>query len=90
MSEYNPPLLIPFPIGFSVVYELAVSEGTSLISLGEGAEAIMFLEPEISAVMSVTKNIKLKSIVDGLPEARQVCFLWSFRYKVCRETSHVS
>lgn len=53
-----------------MVYELAVSTETSLISLGEGAEAIMFLEPEVTSVMAVTKNIKLKSIVDGLPEAR--------------------
>ena len=55
------------------MYELSVSGGTSLVNLGEGAESILFLEPELLLGSQVTKNIKMKSIVDGVPEARCVC-----------------
>lgn len=83
-SEGDLLRVVSFP-GFSVVYELAVSDGTSLISLGEGAESIMFLEPEISPIMSVTKNIKLKSIVDGLPDARLAKLLVKRKFKEAEE-----
>ncbi|KAG0729033.1 Kinetochore-associated protein 1 [Chionoecetes opilio] len=54
---------------FSTVYELGVSRGSALVTLGEGAESILFLEPELLPLTALTKNIKMKSIVDGLPEA---------------------
>lgn len=41
--------------------------------LGEGAESVLFLEPEVIPDAKLIKNIKMKSIVDGVPEARYVC-----------------
>lgn len=57
-------------VEFQTVYELAVNSGTKLVNIGEGAESITFLEPDVSCVTGVINNIKLKSIVDGVPEAR--------------------
>lgn len=58
--------------GFTKVYELNVNESTSLVHTGEGAESIMFLEPDFDFITHATSCLKVKSIVDGVPEARSV------------------
>lgn len=55
---------------FSTVYELVVDNKTKLVNMSEGAESIMFLEPDINCGSSASSSLKLKSIVDGVPEAR--------------------
>lgn len=62
--------------GFTKVYELSVNESTSLVHTGEGAESIMFLEPDFDFVTHATSSLKVKSIVDGVPEARSAW--WSY------------
>lgn len=59
---------------FLTVYELGVNKCTQLVFIGEGAESIMFLEPDVDAASLLTSSLKLKSIVDGVPEARCVLF----------------
>lgn len=61
--------IMSFP-GFTKVYELNVNESTSLVHTGEGAESIMFLEPDFDFITHATSCLKVKSIVDGVPEAR--------------------
>lgn len=42
---------------------------SQLVPLGEGVEAMVFLEPEMPPLYS-EPAIKVKTIVDGIPEAR--------------------
>ncbi|CAL4063302.1 unnamed protein product, partial [Meganyctiphanes norvegica] len=55
--------------GFESIYELPVPSSTHQLNLGEGAESIVFLESEVD-MNDDTCSIKVKSIVDGVPEAR--------------------
>lgn len=65
--------------GFECIYELAVSSATHFLDLGEGAESIVFLEPEVDA--DVPCSIKVKSIVDGVPEARLAKLLRKHKFE---------
>lgn len=70
---------------FSTIYELAVNSSTSLVLTGEGTESIMFLEPDVSPVSQLTRCLKLKSIVDGIPEARLGKLLMKRKFKEAEE-----
>ncbi|KAG7167662.1 Kinetochore-associated protein 1-like [Homarus americanus] len=72
--------IVSFP-GFVTVYELSVNRDTNLVKIGEGAESILFLEPDMSPVTCVTSSLKLKSIVDGVPEARLAKLLMKRKFK---------
>ncbi|XP_076037805.1 kinetochore-associated protein 1-like [Oratosquilla oratoria] len=52
-----------------VAYQLQVSPETHLVRLLEGMESILLLEPELD-IQGCICNMKLKAIVDGLPENR--------------------
>lgn len=49
-----------------------MSAGCELLPLGEGVEAMVFLEPDESSSSQANAGIKIKTIVDGVPEARFV------------------
>ncbi|XP_071532362.1 kinetochore-associated protein 1 [Panulirus ornatus] len=72
--------IVSFP-EFSTVYELGVHSSTKLVNMCEGAESIMFLEPDVDFVSSINSSLKLKSIVDGVPEARLAKLLMKRKFK---------
>ncbi|XP_063874801.1 kinetochore-associated protein 1-like [Scylla paramamosain] len=76
--------IVSFP-GFTTIYELGMTPGTSLVTLGEGAESILFLEPEVTLDTKLIKSIKMKSIVDGVPEARLAKLLVKHKFKEAEE-----
>ncbi|KAK3873420.1 hypothetical protein Pcinc_021553 [Petrolisthes cinctipes] len=76
--------IVSFP-KFQTVYELVVSSGTKLVNIGEGAESITFLEPDVSCGTGFINSLKLKSIVDGVPEARLAKLLAKNRFKEAEE-----
>ncbi|MPC23305.1 hypothetical protein E2C01_016349 [Portunus trituberculatus] len=51
---------------------------------GEGPESVLFLEPEVTPDTKF-KNIKMKSIVDGVPEARLAKLLVKHKFKEVEE-----
>ncbi|KAK7086585.1 hypothetical protein SK128_001965, partial [Halocaridina rubra] len=58
--------------GFKPIYEVNVNENTILVQTGEGMESVMFVEPDVDPDdEEVVASLKVKSIVDGIPEARQ-------------------
>nr|XP_045608733.1 kinetochore-associated protein 1-like [Procambarus clarkii] len=76
--------IVSFP-EFLTVYELGVNKCTQLVFIGEGAESIMFLEPDVDAASLLTSSLKLKSIVDGVPEARLAKLLMKRKFKAAEE-----
>lgn len=50
--------------GLDKEYELPVNKGSILVSLGEALEAMIFLEPD------AVSSLKVKTIIDGVPETR--------------------
>ncbi|XP_066943514.1 kinetochore-associated protein 1 [Macrobrachium rosenbergii] len=62
--------IVSFP-GFATIYELNINDGTSLVEIGESAESILFVEPDVDPNdHEIFTSLKVKSIVDGVPEAR--------------------
>ncbi|XP_068231319.1 kinetochore-associated protein 1 [Palaemon carinicauda] len=77
--------IMSFP-GFATIYELNVNDGTNLVEIGEGAESVLFVEPDVDRNdREVFTSLKVKSIVDGVPEARLAKLLRSRKFTEAME-----
>uniref|UniRef100_A0A6A7FZQ8 Kinetochore-associated protein 1-like n=1 Tax=Hirondellea gigas TaxID=1518452 RepID=A0A6A7FZQ8_9CRUS len=70
--------------GLVCEYEVEVSEGSQLMPLGEGMEAMVFLEPEMPPDYQ-RPVIKIKTIVDGIPEARLKKLISKLKFREAEE-----
>ena len=57
---------------FVISSEMTCSKETTLLTCGENFDGILYLEPD---ELDQEVTIKLKSIVDGVPETRYCYFL---------------
>ncbi|XP_064111432.1 kinetochore-associated protein 1-like [Macrobrachium nipponense] len=77
--------IVSFP-GFATIYELNVNDGTSLVEIGESAESVLFVEPDVDPNdHEIFTSLKVKSIVDGIPEARLAKLLRSRKFTEAME-----
>ncbi|KAK7086198.1 hypothetical protein SK128_002833, partial [Halocaridina rubra] len=77
--------ILAFP-GFKPIYEVNVNENTILVQTGEGMESVMFVEPDVDPDdEEVVASLKVKSIVDGIPEARLAKLLRKHKFVEAKE-----